>query len=428
MKHCLTIPTNRECAIFLQKYCEECKYAKNNMNLDIGFLIVDTNEESVSKRHKDILKKYSDDIDIYYMDNKDQMKFLEFLVSKEQEKERQKLLEILNPSRCSYGAAANKTFLYATALGADFIHRRDSDTMPQEVRGKKIYPIESENEFLGKKYCSILNCEKINSVYPEVLLCGSNYVGEWATDLKELYEYDKDIFYKYCNLGVRNNTSLKHLKEVLDKRYINEEAKKFTKDEFELTFDKLAEVGNHSILDIFKYIPIIPACDATSTDYLYHNILAKMKIPMVYHNRHVIHQHEKFRDSESSFYTYQMKIFKHRGMYIIINKFLDELAYDKLFSYQEKLTINTEYYIAQYEKVINEKYDVEINKVFDEIESIVSSVQIPKYQNVVKLFHKQREQLINDIYQDLDDYKFLLQMWSKLITNASLYKVKKLKK
>ena len=33
----------------------------------------------------------------------------------------------------------------------------------------------------------------------------------------------------------------------------------------------------------------------------------------------------------------------------------------------------------------------------DEIESIVSSVQIPKYQNVVKQFHKQREQLINDM-------------------------------
>jgi hypothetical protein len=335
-------------------------------------------------------------------------------------------MEILNPNKCSYGAAANKTFLYASVLGIDYVHRRDSDTFPQVVNGKVLYPIEMENKLLGKKYASLVSDSKYISKFPETLLCGSNYVGEWATDLKELYEYNKDIFYNYCNLGVRKETSLDYLRNILNKRYINEEAKKYVKDEFELTLDKLAEVGNHAILDIFKFIPIIPACDATSTDYLYHNILAKMEIPMVYHNRHVNHQHEKIRVAESSFYTYQMKIFKHRGMYVIINDFLDKLKYEDLFSFNGRLFINSDYYIHQYEKVINKNHDKEINKVFDDIERILSSVKIEKYQNLLKQFHDKRTELIDEIYQDIKDYQTLLYTWSDLLKAAGLYKLKKL--
>lgn len=80
-----------------------------------------------------------------------------------------------------------QVFLYSIALGADVVHRRDSDTVTLDHKFRNQQgrlPIVKELSLLGLEYSSHLS--SANSADAYITVVGGNYVGEWNLDVKDL--------------------------------------------------------------------------------------------------------------------------------------------------------------------------------------------------------------------------------------------------
>lgn len=427
MKHTLVLPTNRECLSNIKAYILEGIYAQDVLNKDVSIVVIDTSDVQTQKSHDKLIKEYKNMIPIFYFNDEKMDLFLGTTLSsmKLSVETHKRLLKILNPKICSYGAAANKTFLVSAALGADYLHRRDSDTLPQKLEGRFLYPIEKELCYLGRKMDDLKDIDlETNFTESEdfkdspVFMCGGNYLGAWAADLKEMYESNKDVFYDYLSFGVPNEKKA-HVVELLEERYINQENKVYKELHVEKVSRKIIEVGNHGLYRIFQSLPLLPSVNAISTDYLYHNILAQLHIPMIYHNWHVHHNHTSDRKTLSWFFEYHMRLIKHRMLYVYIKQILNKMAEDKKNIFDSNYHINDLNLVKIIHEVLKIDFSHEMDELVAAIIEIFRKMELPSYDELCDLLISRKEFLKTEVLSDFDDYALLVSNWESLASNSS---------
>lgn len=100
----------------------------------------------------------------------------------------------------------NKLFLMTCSLGADALHRRDSDTrlIFDELKAEELYPIELELNYLGKRIsdCSNITINTVDKsiLNREIWVVGGNYYGEWNLDVRDFARVSFDPIYRLYEL------------------------------------------------------------------------------------------------------------------------------------------------------------------------------------------------------------------------------------
>jgi len=337
-------------------------------------------------------------------------------------KEREKLQPLLTQEGVSYGIAANRTFLVAAMLQSDFLHRRDSDVYLQRgPAGGWLFPIEMEMEYLGKPVSmlpSVIPVPERFVGHERIYMVGGGYRGNWAVDFEDLAKADLESVYRLIHL-VKPWSTYEEIRELVNRRFIEGSREEYARDEFMFPVDTFIEVGNFSIYKIFQQIPISPALLTSGTDYLYHALLNNVHLPMLYHNRRVVHRHTGDRQEEAWIFSYHSRL----AMYRCVNKYY-ALLYKEISANREHYWNDDKGFLADrigaYLLELSERnLQEEQMNVLESMVEIYNRSGIDKYVRLAEHLSKHRAMILQKSASDVRDHAFLTLAWPQLINFAS---------
>ena len=293
-KHLLCIPTNRFCAESIESLYNEMFYNRK-ADEELHFAVIDSSEGRDSYENQKALADVAQRVkcsNAYYVPVGDFDENLQDMAGDFLDEF--SLKDAVVGNEYSYGKAANRSFMLAIMLGADYIHRRDSDVYLQRINDEWLRPIDIEAEYLGQTIPNdILRNEEVQVDSNRVYMVGSGYVGDWAVDYSSLKD-DEESLLMLVSLA-KPNFSREQLKNYIDSKYVQGSRESYTSDEISYLRRNNIDVGNSSLFSIFRYVPLSPASYTSGTDYLYHGILDALGYPYLFHNRKVIHKYDENR-------------------------------------------------------------------------------------------------------------------------------------
>lgn len=417
-KRCIVVPTNRECVQSIEAYVAECNSVQNNVGEECDFVLVDTSDKITRSKHAEKIKnirKNDSQVKILHYCNDEIEMFLEKILFSYGVSDVARIKKILNPHGLSYGAAANKTFLLAAMLGCNILSRRDSDTLPQIKNDSYLFPSDLENDLLGKKLYEIETRIRINDYQDnpeirnkEILMVGANYLGEWAGDYREMYEYNPEILHRHVWMNMPDKTS-EEVTQRIKYRYLERDNDEHQTDILDVVRDDLIEVGNFALKDVFLDVPLIPSVNALSMDYFYHSLFDSVDLPKLYHNRHVLHFHTTERGNYAWFERYHLGIAKSKIMRRYLARVYKSIEKDKgkicvEHRFDNRLISNIFYEVS-------EMHLDENIKLLDELYELYNSIEIDKYKDVAEQMKNKKQQLLDESRNDIEDFAFLLEHW-----------------
>lgn len=150
---CLTLPTHRACAGTIAAVGEEAAYGARQFGVEVHLLVLDSSPAPVLAEHREAVAALppSPGVTVHHVDEDTQRAFLREVIGRSGAAEPDRLLNLMLPSRVSYGACTNRAFLIAQALGCTSVHRRDSDSRYQQFDGESVFPLHQELTYLGQQ-------------------------------------------------------------------------------------------------------------------------------------------------------------------------------------------------------------------------------------------------------------------------------------
>lgn len=139
---CLTLPTHRACTGTIAAIGAEAAYGARQFDVEVHLLILDSSPAPVLAEHRRAVAALppSPGVTVHHLDEDEQRAFLHEVIGRSGGVTPDRLLELMLPSRVSYGACTNRAFLIAQALGCTSVHRRDSDSRYQHLDGEPVFP------------------------------------------------------------------------------------------------------------------------------------------------------------------------------------------------------------------------------------------------------------------------------------------------
>jgi len=414
------IGTDREIETCAFSYCNEVRYMQKRLNTVIPFIIIDEGNAEVQARNKSIVSyilQNQKDIKLIYIDSLVQQLYFDLF---KQFRISQEILDLLNFEGNSYGRILNKQFLIAATFGADYIHRRDSDT--QLIANKK-YPSEYEIKYLGRKISEIPNKELPQNISfdseKRILMVGSGYSGgsDWKTDYTSLLPNDiKAIIELNQLLRVPDSLILVYLSEIISGINYVDEPFKFLPDNMHANPD----FGNISFYNFHKFIPASPIHKTTGSDYFITYLLKNNSCPIIYHNHFVLHKYTNKRKNKDENYVreYWNKLTLMYDYYFTF--------YDYLIPQIKQTTFDvTDIENTDINLLINCMKNIKVNKKerynrIMKISNIIAKSNTPIVKECSDLFKKDgfREMITSSVDNGIDDHIKLLAEWSNLIDCA----------
>jgi ribosomal protein L17 len=413
------IPTNRVCYEQAITYVEEVKKVKNKTGENIEFIILENGKDEVEKQNGDNFKAYNEgqtELEIYHVTKEEQRSWLKRLLNHANCTDKEEMLQILSPENViCYGAVLNKSFLIGASLGAESIHRRDSDT--QLITNKsKPFPLEYEIKYLGKSYRDFeeLHNGRVEPIY----LVGGNYTGAWAGDFSDLYNKDPNLLYRHVALNYPGRT-IKDVRRLVDKRYGKTVLDQTILDEdVTLVLDRVVELGNCAFSDIFKSYPVSPIKDMLATDYFIHDLLFAFQLPNLYHSARVLHEHTVERNNEAWFISYHLRSARYKVYNRFMNRFFAALI-DRnsgeaaLPKAKELAKVMNALYKSSKQDFISEG-----REVLGELSAIFRDSDITNYVQLSYILDEGIEDLLMEVDEGIKSFIMLLDEWDVLIEAA----------
>ncbi|MGF1748335.1 DUF6271 family protein [Vibrio cionasavignyae] len=425
-KICLFLPTNRECANAIGLMIKEAKYAVDNFNVLVHVLILDTSSGDEYKSNLDAVKQYDhvNKVSVSYFDDERQKSFIRNVINDAKQHDvMARLLAIMLPEGCSYGACTNRGFLISTAFGCDSIHRRDSDSRLQRVNGEYIFPIYQELRSLSQNAHDVSGNVDYVTLLPEqeqmpVSLVGGAFIGAMSVDVQEMQSINSDVYETIVSLDVPDSYSEAQRKEFVEKSFKGNGIKRFNGDRSSLcSVDPYAvDMCNVSFYKVHQKIPLPPAKSTIASDYFLIHMINSSKLPGVEHNRHIDNYHTPERKTDDGFFDYQIRLVKY---YVSLNYFgfifsrLDELGLELLdHDYQ----VNSEVVLAVIEeslKLDQETAKKTLNIIIKEYAKLGG-----RYEKLSCMISARFSELLSEAKADMEDFRFLTGVWSSLINSS----------
>ncbi len=414
MKHSYWIPTNRDVARSLGSYIKEVDHCQRKFNKAIPIFVLDSGDERCELWNKEAVERINKnypDVLVYHIPFAKQI----FVVSKIIEKTgfaSDNLADCFVPRTVNYGAAMNKIFLFAAALGFDVIHRRDSDTVLQD---ECPYPLELEINNIGKTVSDSGNDKPISIV-------GSGYVGEWNLDIKDFVKDNDELFRifldKLCIQPELHKVFMDEMSEDC-KRY-------YAKDDLRLD-TKLPEAGNFCAYKIFEYFPCLPADFTLGSDYFLFKMAISFKFPILFHERRVFHIYHEERRSPENMLRYAkslMKFCDHSPMYwFFVNYVTDRLMLEMELDGISADDLHSKWMLDHMSDGLISLNDIILVKRRKNMNEMAADFISTQYPNEAQGVLTEIDDIFEECKEDYLRHAILMKAWRKIITVAKNDKI-----
>lgn len=428
------IPTNRPCESALSSYLQEAAHLANTQDAPVTFALIETADAPHVSIHSQIIAQAVDNTGLraVHLTAKAQNIFLQKLVSVAGFKgeEAAKISALLLSKEVSYGAGPNKAALLAAALGADTLHRRDSDTEPMIIEDRPCYASELEARYAGsnlRDYASEINKSDEVEQDSVILFVGSDYSGDLPVDRMELAELSVDLMMEHDRLEHPNASREEH-EETVRSYFLERNEASYSGDKVEVDMTGATELGVSCIHRVFLQLPEMPISNTLGCDYFQKNLLYRLDWPVIYHNRRVVHRYTSDRDTRSNgeqFIRYNLMDARYKLLWRIWSRHNRnmEAHVDELLNAQEGGLIDTEWYANSFDGAASGVPREELRSIIDDLASIYRqafklSNNNSKFKQLAELLASRREQLIDEVLTGISDYTALIRAWPRLITAA----------
>jgi len=190
----------------------------------------------------------------------------------------------------SYAAGMNKAALVATYLGAETLHRRDSDEMPGVDPATGLTALELEIAVLGSRLP--LDASEETAV---PFCTGSSVSGEPTKDHRDLAAISPDLAQALESISSRRRDRGEPPAPVSATITVT------SGGEVEVRRDLTAsvQVGVSALRRVYEWIPEMPVVNVLGTDHFQKNLLYQMHLPVYWHPLGAYHEYEHTRQSQT---------------------------------------------------------------------------------------------------------------------------------
>jgi hypothetical protein len=420
-KICLTLPTNRECTVTIAIMAEEAAYAAGCFGVEVHFLILDSTDGDTFAGHA----KAADaargvpNVVIWHLDEAAQRIFLRDIIRRSGVGQPDLMLDLMLPAESSYGACTNRAFLFASALGCDSVHRRDSDSRYQILHGTPVFPIHHEMMSLGKSAAEAAGSVSQTILDPAqasqpVVMVGSSFVGELSVDIGEIYDLNPDVYYDIVSLWAPGNWPEARKRILVDEFFRGSEAT-FTRDRSTLTIVDPMTVDMHNIAfcQVQEQVPLLPAMNTIGSDYFLIHVVYAAKLPGVQHNRDIVNFHTPERKTESGFVDYQMRFVKFFLSMLYLNFIYQRMAEAGQAMLDDRDHVRAPMII----EFVRESMELDQGENVERLDIIDRAYRTlgGKYAAFADIVLSRRQQLLDEARQDMGYFALLIGSWERLV-------------
>ncbi|WP_435972815.1 DUF6271 family protein [Streptomyces sp. Qhu_M48] len=317
---CLTLPTNRACAATIGAVAEEAAYGAHRFGVEVHLLVLDSSAPAVLAEHRAAVAALPrvPGVVVHHLDEDEQRTFLQGAVARSGVAAPERVLDLMLPSRLSYGACTNRAFLFAEALGCTSVHRRDSDSRYQYLDGEPVFPLHHELMTLGRRAADVsglVSRSRLDPAYADrpVAMVGGSFVGEMSVDVAEIRRLDPAVYEDVVGLSVPAGYPEIWRRNLIEESFRGAGTAAFTGDLSTLTSVSPTRVDMCNIAfdrEVYGRVPLPPATDTIGSDYFLIHLVQDARLPGVLHNRHIVNFHTGERRSDEGFLAYQVRFAK----------------------------------------------------------------------------------------------------------------------
>ncbi|WP_405591404.1 DUF6271 family protein [Streptomyces sp. NBC_01190] len=419
---CLTLPTNRPCATTIAAVGEEAAYAAGHFGVEVHLLVLDSAEPPAFAEHARVVRELpaAPNVRVHHLDEPAQADFLRRVVRRAGLAKPDLLVDLMLPSRVSYGACTNRAFLMAAALGCESVHRRDSDSTYQRADGAPVFPIHHELMSLGKRAADAADgvhevaLDRAHADKP-VVMVGSSFVGEMSVDIGEMYELDRDVYEDVVGLWAPADWSAAEKRALVAESFRGAGSTPFTRDHSTLGLvDPMrVDMCNIAFHQVQEQVPLPPATDTIGSDYFLIHLVHDAALPGVLHNRDIVNFYTKERRTDAGFAAYHLRFTKFFLSMLYFNFIYREMAAagPALLDDQHRVRISA------VTEMVWESGRLDQTENVRRLESLDRSYRKlgGRYAEFAESIAARRGELLDEARQDINDFALLIEAWAPMV-------------
>ncbi|MFI7893633.1 DUF6271 family protein [Streptomyces sp. CACIS-1.16CA] len=421
---CLTLPTHRACTGTITAIAEEATYGAREFGVEVHLLILDSSPAPVLAEHRRAVAALvaQPGVTVHHLDEDEQRTFLREVTARSvgASASADRLLELMLPSRVSYGACTNRAFLIAQALGCTSVHRRDSDSRYQYVDGDPVFPLHQELTYLGQRADEVRKSATRSKLPPgsadrRVAVAGGSFVGEMSVDVAEIRDQDPDTYGELVGLSLPEGYPEIWRKHLIEASFRGAGTASFDGDRTALAPISPTQVDMCNIgfdHELYSRVPLPPAPDTIGTDYFLLHLAHNAQLPGLRHNRHIVNFHTEERRTDAGFLAYQVRFTK----FLLATAYLNTVyarttaAGDGLLDAEGHIEAST---VAGF---VRDSVDLDRTDVARRLGVIDRAYRRlgGRYRTVADLLADSHSPLLDEARDDMADFAHLMDHWEAL--------------
>ncbi|WP_097878019.1 DUF6271 family protein [Streptomyces sp. ms184] len=425
---CLTLPTHRACTGTITAIAEEAAYGAREFGVELHLLILDSSPEPVLAEHRKAVAALpgTPGVTVHHLDEDEQRAFLRDVTARAagDSASADRLLELMLPSRVSYGGCTDRAFLIAQALGCTSVHRRDSDSRYQYADGEPVFPLHQELTYLGQRAHDVRKSATRSKLPPgsgdrRVAVAGGSFVGEMSVDVAEIRDLDPGTYGELVGLSLPEGSPEIWRNHLIDASFRGAGNGTFDGDQATLAPISPMRVDMCNVAldhEVYRRVPLPPATDTIGTDYFLLHLTHDARLPGLQHNRHIVNFHTEERRTDAGFLAYQVRFAK----FLLAKAYLNTVyarttaAGDALLDAEGRIRASA---VAGF---VRDSVDLDRTDVARRLDVIDRAYRRlgGRYTTVADALTDGRSRLLDEARDDMADFAHLMDHWEAL-TGAS---------
>ncbi|HEV2342869.1 MAG TPA: DUF6271 family protein [Actinocrinis sp.] len=423
---CLVLPTDRACEEMIAAIGAEAHHAADHFDAEVHLLILDSADEHAYAVHAAMLNGMSRSprVIVHHADEAAQRDFLRRVIRAAGPAKPDLVLDLMLPGGVSYGACTNRAFLYASALGCESIHRRDSDSRYQTARGRPVFPIHHELATVGRRAIEAVDevsetdWKLLDPAYAHrpVALVGGSFVGELSVDLGEIHELDRDAYRELVGLRAPGHWTPERRRALVEESLRGAGSEPFVRDHSVLTVVDPMRVGMCNVAfhhEVYERVPLPPALDTIGSDYFLMHLIQSAGLPGVLHNRDIVNFYTTERRTDAGFPAYQLRFAKSLLSMLYLNFIYGRMeeAGSSLLDASDHVRPDAVAELARLSAGLDRAENVERLRVIDGCYRGLGG----RYAEFAVLLAERGPRLLDEAQADIEDFALLTELWQGLV-------------
>jgi hypothetical protein len=402
---------------------EEAAYAAEHFDVEVHLLVLDSSDAFAEHARALRAAREVPRVVVHHLGEAEQRDFLRRVIHRTEHAKPELLLDLMLPAGLSYGACTNRAFLIAVALGCESVHRRDSDSRYQVLRGETAFPVHPELMSLGR--CAAEAAHGVDETaldpgdtHKRVAMVGGSFVGELSVDIDEIRRLDPDVYYDVVSLWAPGHWSDEQKRELAEESFQGPRTGPFTGDRTALTVvDPMrVDMCNISFHQVHERVPLPPATDTIGSDYFLIHLVQAAALPGVLHNRHIVNFYTGERRTDPGFMAYQLRFAKFFLSMLYFNFLYEKMAKagESLLDERGRIRASVIAELARESTLLDRAENVQR---LDTIEAAYRKLG-GRYATFATFLASRRERLLDEAQSDIADFALLVEAWDPLVRAA----------